>query len=45
MLRRGELKAAKAAVPVLEAEYGQVIAALERLDKAVSEETVMARAQ
>jgi histidine phosphotransfer protein HptB len=45
MLRRGELKAAKAAVPVLEAEYREVIAALNRLDKAVSEETVTAMAQ
>ncbi len=45
MLRRGELERAKDSLPVLEEEYDNVIAALERLDREISGETVSALAQ
>ncbi len=45
MLRRGELERAKDSLPVLEEEYDNVIAALERLDREISGEAVSALAQ
>ncbi len=45
ILRRGELERAKDSLPVLEEEYDNVIAALGRLDREMSGETVSALAQ